>query len=76
MFFRPKTKITSYMTKKKRILDSYFLSQMRRKGIQAEETEVTRYFEDTGWRLYDMDSMMRKFLSWRKANQKVEVEVE
>ena len=61
---------------KKRILDSYFLSQIRKKGVQASEVEVTRFFEETGWRFYDFDSMTKDFLSWRTVKQKVEVGVD
>lgn len=50
---------------KKRILDSYFLDLIRKKGIQATQAEVTKFFEENGWRFYDFESMTRKFMGWR-----------
>lgn len=64
------------MRLKMRILDSYFLSQIKKKGIKATEKEVTQFFEETGWRFYDLDSMVKNFTNWRKIKEKVEVRVE
>jgi hypothetical protein len=64
------------MTNKRRMLDSYFLSQIRKKGFQASENEVTRYFEDTGWRFYGFETMMKDFSCWREIQQKVVVEAD
>jgi hypothetical protein len=54
---------------KKRILDSHFLSQIRKKGVHATEMEVTQFFDETGWRFYDSESMMRNFVNWRKTKK-------
>jgi len=59
-----------------RILDSYFLSQITKKGIKATEKEVTRFFEETGWRFYDLDSMLNRFNGWRKIQKNMQVRVE
>lgn len=64
------------MRAKVRILDSYFLSQIKKKGINATEKEVTRFFEETGWKFYDLDSMLKNFNSWRKIQENMEVRVE
>lgn len=54
------------MKLKTRILDSYFLNQIRKKGIEATQKEVTKFFDETGWRLYDIDSTVKNFTAWRK----------
>jgi hypothetical protein len=61
------------MKLKNRILDYYFLSLIKKKGIQASKTEVTQFFDEKGWRFYDLDSMMKNFIEWRKVKQKTEV---
>ncbi|MGK7397183.1 MAG: hypothetical protein ACNS62_21585 [Candidatus Cyclobacteriaceae bacterium M3_2C_046] len=55
---------------KTRILDKYFLKQIKKKGIEATEKEVYRFFNENGWRLYDMDSMLNSFTKWRMISQK------
>ena len=53
------------MPVKTRFLDNYFLKKIQNLGIQASEKEVTRFFNDNGWRLYDMETMIDSFMKWR-----------
>ena len=49
-----------------KILDKYFLDQIKKRGIKANEKEVTRFFEENGWRMYDFDSTWTSFNKWKK----------
>jgi len=48
-----------------KILDQYFLDQIKKKGHKANKLEVTQFFEDMGWRMYDFDYMLQSFKNWR-----------
>jgi len=54
------------MPVKTRFLDDYFRKKIQNLGISATENEVTRFFNENGWRLYDMETMLDSFMKWRK----------
>lgn len=64
------------MKLKTRILDAYFLRQIGRKGIVATEKEVRRFLDETGWRFYDIDAMVKNFTQWRSRVSEMDIRVE
>lgn len=55
---------------KTRVLDKYFLDQITKKGIKASQKEVTKFFDENGWRLYDFDRMIKRFNNWKSLSTK------
>ncbi len=49
-----------------KILDQYFLDQIKKRGHKASKLEVTQFFEEIGWKMYDFDSMLQYFSNWKK----------
>lgn len=49
-----------------KILDQYFLDQIKKRGHKASKLEVTQFFEEMGWKMYDFDSMLQYFSNWKR----------
>jgi hypothetical protein len=53
------------MERKRRFLDNYFYQKIKNLGFQTSLNEVTKFFNETGWRLYDMETMIKSFQKWQ-----------
>ncbi|MGK7395916.1 MAG: hypothetical protein ACNS62_15155 [Candidatus Cyclobacteriaceae bacterium M3_2C_046] len=51
--------------KNNRFLATYMKQKMQNKVEKVQLKELEDYFNQNGWILYDMDTMVHKFQQWR-----------